>query len=643
MNSNDIIRVKYYSKNDMSIGFYMERIEEILCTFKIEEKIVNINEIIELYNIQQFFKNKIYLRYWTEEERNNYISTVKEFSKVIGKYFSEIDINELESIFITIDYEYDEDFWKIIEEYKIYKKIPDKIFQNIMYQKGFYLRSVLKCKTLVKYFSEVITQYMEENPLCAEILLSYYLEEHNRDIEDLSFPQELSNEKKIAILESYILSDSSNSNYIKLIFNSNTTNDLYLPDRLKLKAKRKYNEQMEDLFKNSAGIEYGVQIAFSDEQVEEKKFEIGKNRVVSISYSRKWIKENIDYPTLLNNFIYLFEYVDSQFRCLHVRKESQIGTLEKCLGIKGKREYHTGIVFRQIQILAQLQIIGYSNELEKYNIQLEEIIKWFFEDYLKNEFNASGFSFNISSKNASYLEKCRNIAAEIDSILKQFKLWCEDGKIDNELLHISTEHIFIRDIPSMINNKYIYPYGEEYKIVSYLLFSDQSIIHYIPELSRSYNTFYELLENQNIYYYMFKENQLTDIHWLIEHKIIKLDAKKKIVPYKDKIRILHELYTNDVLCWNYIKKYKSIIEELQEQGILEFGASLFSKSEQDYYNYLFNKSQFSNGLDIRNCYIHGTQIIDEEQNKQDYYIFLRIMFLIIIKINEEFCLKELKI
>jgi len=48
---------------------------------------------------------------------------------------------------------------------------------------------------------------------------------------------------------------------------------------------------------------------------------------------------------------------------------------------------------------------------------------------------------------------------------------------------------------------------------------------------------------------------------------------------------------------------------------------------------------FDNGLDLRNKYLHGTQKLDEYSNNQDYYIFLRILILIVIKINEEFCLK----
>ena len=88
-----------------------------------------------------------------------------------------------------------------------------------------------------------------------------------------------------------------------------------------------------------------------------------------------------------------------------------------------------------------------------------------------------------------------------------------------------------------------------------------------------------------------------------------------------------------------MKNYQSIIMELNKIGLIQFSSSLFSKPEQDYYNYLFNKSEFDNGLDIRNSYTHGTQRVNENQNKQEYFIFLRIMILIVIKINEEFCLK----
>lgn len=639
MDTNDDLRVKYYSTNDLSAGFYLKRIEDIICNFVVEKKRVDINEIIELYNIQQFFHNRIYSIHWTKQQLNDYSEIVSDFSKVIGKFFSGINIDTIESMFDTIYYDYRNDFWKLIEKYKVYDKISVEQFRKIILNKHFILNDVLKCKNIVKKFSGEIITYMEKNPFCAEIILSYYLEKHDRNIESLYFPVELSNEKKTLILDKYIASNSSNINYLKLIFESNSTNNLRLPDRLKLKAKRKYDEEIEALFKEGTGFEYGAKVSFSNKIDEEFKFETDDNRILSVLYSAKWIKENLDYPTLLNNFIYLFGYTDLQFRSLHVSRESQMSIIEKDLGIKGRKEYPTGIAFQQIQMLAQLQMIGYCNELEKYNIFLEDIIEWFFCNYLEEEFNVKGFCFNKSSHTVSYLEKCRNIAAEFDNILKRFKIYCEDGEIDDELLHISTEHIFIKDIPSMLSNKYIYPCGNDYQTISNLLFSDQSIIHYLPKLSNNYNSFYCLLEKENVYYDMFEDYQIPSIDWLIDHNIIKIDNKKRIMPYWEKIKILNELYQHDVVCFSYMKKYQSTIMELNKMGLVQFSSSLFSRPEQDYYNYLFNKSEFDNGLDIRNSYTHGTQRVDENQNKQDYFIFLRIMILIVIKINEEFCLK----
>lgn len=639
MDTNDDLRVKYYSTNDLSAGFYLKRIEDIICNFVVEKKRVDINEIIELYNIQQFFHNRIYSIHWTKQQLNDYSEIVSDFSKVIGEFFSGINTDTIESMFDTIYYDYRNDFWKLIEKYKVYDKISVEQFRKIILNKHFILNDVLKCKNIVKKFSDEIITYMEKNPFCAEIILSYYLEKHDRNIESLYFPVELSNEKKTLILDKYIASNSSNINYLKLIFESNSTNNLRLPDRLKLKAKRKYDEEIETLFKEGTGFEYGAKVSFSNKIDEEFKFETDDNRILSVLYSAKWIKENLDYPTLLNNFIYLFGYTDLQFRSLHVSRESQMSIIEKYLGIKGRKEYPTGIAFQQIQMLAQLQMIGYCNELEKYNIFLEDIIKWFFCNYLEEEFNVKGFCFNKSSHTVSYLEKCRNIAAEFDNILKRFKIYCEDGEIDDELLHISTEHIFIKDIPSMLSNKYIYPCGNDYQTISNLLFSDQSIIHYLPKLSNNYNSFYCLLEKENVYYDMFEDYQIPSIDWLIDHNIIKIDNKKRIMPYWEKIKILNELYQHDVVCFSYMKKYQSIIMELNKMGLVQFSSSLFSRPEQDYYNYLFNKSEFDNGLDIRNSYTHGTQRVDENQNKQDYFIFLRIMILIVIKIKEEFCLK----
>ena len=70
--------------------------------------------------------------------------------------------------------------------------------------------------------------------------------------------------------------------------------------------------------------------------------------------------------------------------------------------------------------------------------------------------------------------------------------------------------------------------------------------------------------------------------------------------------------------------------------MINFGATLLSKPEQDYFNYIFNNSEHGNALGLRNKYAHGNQPNDEEKIKKDYYTILRMLILIVMKINDEF-------
>lgn len=80
-----------------------------------------------------------------------------------------------------------------------------------------------------------------------------------------------------------------------------------------------------------------------------------------------------------------------------------------------------------------------------------------------------------------------------------------------------------------------------------------------------------------------------------------------------------------------------MIEEMISAGDLRVGSTLFTEPERDYLNYMLNKSEFSDGLDLRNKYIHSTYPQDEEEQKKDYITLLKLMILVITKINDEFC------
>ena len=117
---------------------------------------------------------------------------------------------------------------------------------------------------------------------------------------------------------------------------------------------------------------------------------------------------------------------------------------------------------------------------------------------------------------------------------------------------------------------------------------------------------------------------------IVENSCLAIDTVRRTV--------LADLFYNEVVCPNYYdQKLKKQIDDFIEKGDMRYENTLFSRAEQDYLNYILNKSEFSNGLDLRNRYSHDTCSLVESEQIKDYMELLKIMVVIIIKINEEFC------
>ena len=139
-----------------------------------------------------------------------------------------------------------------------------------------------------------------------------------------------------------------------------------------------------------------------------------------------------------------------------VSKVSEIGALERHILLEDTEHfYKKSFAFMHKDMMSTSQIFSYVQILKKYEIRLEEVIEWFFKDYLLEEFKIANYVVKMPTSNSSYLEKCRAITPEIDRILKQYQYYIEDGEIDQELLQISSSHMFFENCKSIIGNKYI--------------------------------------------------------------------------------------------------------------------------------------------------------------------------------------------
>ncbi len=636
-------RVKFYSTTDLMCGYQLSRAENIMNSYDLDKVHYNINEIIEFYNICKYIDEEIFLKSWLAEDIANFKVIIKKYKSLIGKFLSSISDNNFADVFNVVDIEYKYDYWKLIEKYKVYERISSNILYNLLQESKLMLYKILGCKKIVDYYGQVIKMHLLFDEAAAELLLEKYEVNRINNKDEIHLPKELTQEDKEKIILNYIKSTNPNLNYLRMIVDIQSTKEFSITDRTRLKARKCAEEAESKLFDKDTWMCMETIVIFSENQEEAVK-QKNDGQKLTFSYSLRWIKDNKDYNTLMNNFIYLFNFADVQARITLVNKLQEMEVLERDMFMHSKNAYSVGMVYRRKEALSQLQMVAYYQQLTSIGIRLEDIIEWFFESYVLEEFKITDFRIKMPSEHSLYIEKCRAVLPEMESILKQFSLFVEDNSIDHELLQMSSGHLIYKDIPSLLKKKYIYGKGDEFNLVSYYLFSDQCMLMYVERIGGKYHNFYDLLINEKVSLNDYPDYNQKKLNWLIEHRYIELDSDRFIKFCDTKsVFILRDLNINGVISyWRYPLYLRETIDNMEGQGIVEFESMLFSRAEQDYFNYHLNKSCFNNALDLRNMYSHGTQPNgdkSEDIHKFNYMIFLKLFILIIIKINDEFCIK----
>lgn len=630
-------RVKYYPPTDFTCGMNLEKIESFYPT-EPEDLIKDINDVIELYNIYLYLKNEIKLIKWTEEDYKKYKVYSNHLKSFSFEYFNSFNDNNILSSISFLNRDYNSNFWELFNYCKLYNKISRDVFFKLLKSQKSSITYVLKHKRIVNKYGKEIKTYLMKHERFAKIILD--CDNANLKRNKLYMPDCITTEDKDAVLVEYINKPDPNPNYLKKIFET----EIPIKATTKLKAKRKYDKIIEKYFKNNSGIAIEVKLEFVPNQKED--FIISQDGFThEAKYSLDWILKNLDYPTLLNNFIYMFNFSDEQMRVTSVSKLSELDIFERDIFDHGHKNYNIGMIFKFKEIIANSQMILYCELLKKNGIKLEEVIEWFFKEYLEQEFRAPKFRLNMPSEDTSYSEKCNLIATNLESIIKQFFLFVNENEIDFELLQFIPSGVNYKDIPSLIERKYAYGDGENYKKAIFLLFSDQCMLSYIKRIGDTYNTFYELLKNEIININEYSERDQLNVRWLIEEGFLRKDSKGnlEINDYR-KLKILYDLYYNEVINiqWQTENAINNI-ENMSDAGYIRFGSSLLAENEISLFNYYLNQAEFRNGLDLRNLYSHGIKQTEESEDvhKEHYYLLLRLMIYLVIKINDEFCLKDL--
>lgn len=528
---------------------------------------------------------------------------------------------------------YWDDFRDFFYKFKTYTCFSGEKICDVL--KGLHWNTfqILQDKAFVEYFDKEITLLLEEQEYGLRFIISHYLEEHEKE-QKVYIPRSFTIDKRVKLIEDYLKGDDVNPNILQLIINAKPTLELPISPKMKKIADQR-NTEFWNSNKSAFTHEYGFCVSFgSYENVKNVRNENGN---WTLEYDTGWIKNNTDYPTLLNNFIYLFEYTDSQARCTYASNNYGKSALTDFFSVRGKGMYKKGTAFDMLESLSDIQMAGYVKQLNVLGINIEDIVKWFFESYLVEEFGVRNFTCNMPESNDSLLSKCKTLASAIDGVLSKYKMFCDDGEIDTELFRYITDSPRIKDVPSLIKNKYCYANSDDIVKEMNFMFSDQNMLAYTERTGSKYDNLVQLILNEKIGIADCQPYNQEAIRWLIERGVIYLEDEV-IKCQKERVFILKELYEKNVISMQYIKS--PILNEMITKGEIVTDNKLLTKPEYQYFDYLLNNSEFSDGKAIRNRYIHDAIIIDERTMTADYYTLLKVMIMIIIKINDDCCLNE---
>lgn len=618
-------KIKYYDSSDLAYDYMIERAIQFVDQYGESPNFNNINLVLAAYNVYLLLtKAKLKSAYL------HYASIAKTYIKHCNIYFSNLNNDNIKCSHNIPMQLYQEDYWQLFNNTKLYYSIDKKIVKFLLYKLTPSLTAILKHPQIVNVYSREITCYIIKNQYSILFILDYYFTYNKESTKKFILPKELTSKILLWLINKKLSSNNISPQYLRLIENS-TNSTLIIPDKMKVKAKRCRKQIESEIFSTNSSMISNMKIVFKniDELI---KIDFQPPNL-TITLDKSWIDENNHNDYLFANLFIFYFICDINYRAKFIANKTDSTKLEDLISKPlGLNDYFQPLLSRIQEDLAHLFIMSYDKLLLTQNKRIEDLLKWFYTEFIAEEFHVHKFIFNSSSTNTTFIEKCRNLCSEIDSILKQYQLYYENNDIDRDLLEINSKPLLFSQLESYDKNKYAYVVDTEYINSMNLLFSNQSYLNLITKLLDTNKTFISEIINPTIDLFLtdFDESQKKLIKKLQQQQLIILNQQNQIIAKKNNIEVLKDFYENSCIC---NKAYQKQLNKLNIE--CKYTNSLFSISEVNYLNFILNKKQFPNGHDLRNKYIHGSQSQNEISQLNDYYLLLMIHCFIALKIYDE--------
>lgn len=639
----DRYRVHYYSQHDLSVGWNLQEIEELMTNFDALNFVKDINDALELYHIKKYIDHDIYLLKWKKSYIDSLKSMVKSFSEIIVEYIEHIPKEALYDYYKMIDWSYAESFWEVVANYNLLDLLDEPFLDKVLTEDR-NLRLMLQQERIVNKFATYLKSKIMSNGLSAHILLDQYARSGLNDNDrTYFFPPSLTSTDKEQIIVDFLNQNEPNINYVRLVMQiKDNADQIILTPQTRLLAhdvEKRLNEQLFDKA-TAIHIEYGVEYDRND-NIPPTRIEQRKDVFVQI-HSWKYI-EGLNETEKIFVFGNLFALLGEDGLITLVNKDYETDALELVFMDRGKDAYfmNQSCLFNNFFALANTNL--YSRVLPGMGHRLESLVKNFYENHFKEDFGYPSLSLTLPAEDADWVAKCRTILPEIDSVSKQYNLFVEEGDINPRLFSFG-KPLLPTDAKSLFENKYYVIKGAPLEILEpmMLLFRTSEVLHVVDgfDTTRIHNL-YDFISRYEVPYSVYeKDNRKNRIDSLISCGYIKTDEQGILRPNdKPAIKILGCLWRNHVVSyWHHDKSVRELLEKWENKGLLKTDDHLLCESERNLFSYYLNNNKYTNGPAIRNQYAHGAIPVgdDVQVHVKNYYILLMLLILLLLKIEDEF-------
>ena len=621
-------RIKYYSRNDvmnpiirdMAVKCYLDKYST-----KTSYSFENINDLLEFFNVLKYFKD--FNSKTLTNLKVNLEDLGKNFKCAVGRYFNNIKSeDELKEIIKSTDNQYRDELILIFSQFSnVTKKIlTDDVI--IFLCENSYLQYILDNKNFLNKHSHVLKShlfsYVDSFPL--------YL---SKNFVSSNSPFNFTSEEFNSLIDKYIHLPKG-----KIYLNSL---DLILKNKL-LSKKIRYLvcKFKDDLIKEKVSftnIESVIKLVPQDEI---SKFETNEGEFsYCFSYDLKWLKKFIDFPSILNNFKYVFNLVDYNnrisFTSAPLYRKKSIYEIFNC-NKQNLNEFDSNDIWDNYFISFILKTRSYCSFLKDHNIYLEDVIDWFFSDYIKKEFSIDNFIVNIkAAKNLeSYSDKIKLLLPEFESIFKQFEAYCEFNYVNHDYVSSSLSRGENSYPESLIKPEITYVEKNDSDEAK-KIFND--LFHEDYRLKGHRNLFDFLKENKKGGDSQLLSELYTSFNLLLKNKILFQDTNGELLADTSKLSLLEQVEDYGYLCYNFLNDVdQKDVNELLNCNLLTSYNSFMSKQENDLFNFVFNNKFSNTTLGIRNLYMHGNPSLNENEHESNYFISLTMMIVLVLKLNDAF-------